>query len=257
MRMSRRRALGKAYEAASWRYSGAHTVMQVTVDGASRQLVKLTGSGTLTVTGEVLADVWMCGCGATGGSGVPGVKGGDGGGGAYVALRTAMRLESGPVTISTSAGGKTMYADLSASGGSAKNGGSGGGGGAMIGGAVVPGGSGDGAADKVPFGLTALFTPHCAGGGGGGFDGGTGGAGGSQGTAGGNSAAGGSAAGGKGGYEGGGAGGIGGATPDYGANALQRCPGAGGGGGGSGIAASSAASGGLGAPGVAYFLLHA
>lgn len=252
---------GLLLDGGSWLgYNAMHTVREIVVDGVPRRLVTITQSGMLTIVGDVQADVWMCGAGGDGSDGMAGVKGGDGGGGGYVVQQQALALRSGPVTIATTSYGGTMMQGLTAVSGSAKNGGCGGGAGAMPGSAVNLGGTGDGLANKVPFGLADVFEAHCGGGGGGGFmGGGAGGAGGSQGGNGGAYVTGTTCGGGKGGAFGGGYGGTGfdGAKPGNGNgfSPLNLPFGAGGGGGGSGLNAAEVGSGAKGGQGVVYLLL--
>lgn len=261
MRMSHVRGAVGAGGGDWWLYSGQHTVSVVEVDGVSRTLVTLKKTGVLTVCGEVRADVWMCGCGAEGGSGVAGVKAGDGGAGARYVAAQGVKLGTGAVTVAASVAGPTRFAGLVADSALAKHGGSGGGAGAMLGG-VVAGGTGDGVMGTVPFGLEGFFGLHCVGGSGGGFDGGgttwtgTGGVGGRDGADGGDSVAGTEKP-------------LGGAGPIAGgegfsgavvaaANGQSAPPdsyGCGGGGAGSGVSAAGTAVGGLGSAGVVYLLL--
>lgn len=261
MRTNRKRGLTRGGET-WWGYSGTHTAETVTVDGAQRTLVTIKRSGQLTVIGPLDADVWMCGCGASGGVGIPGTKAGDGGAGAKCAQALGMRLVTGAMNVAQTVYETTMYQGMSAASATSKSGGTGGGGGAAAN-VANEGGTGDGVA-KVPFGLTALFSAHCAGGGGGGFRGetvygGTGGAGGTNGGSGGASTRAMTYNFGAGGAVGGGAGGVGhNSTPaatNNGGNATQTQYGSGGGGGGSGLNATAASTGGQGAPGIIYLLL--
>ena len=146
-------------------YTGAYTQKQITSGGVTYDLYTLTGSGTLTVTGTAKnVDIWLCGGGSKGVTG----QSGNGGAGAYCAGADSQTL-TGQYTISVgSAQGKTSFGDLlSVNAVSGKSGGTGGG-------YNVNGqsGTGDGKS-KYPFGDTTNFSPHCAGGGGGGYGDGT------------------------------------------------------------------------------------
>ena len=156
---------GGAGAKAEFAYTGAYTQKQITSGGVTYDLYTLTGSGTLTVTGTAKnVDVWCCGGGARGVTG----SSGSGGAGAYCAEADSQTL-TGQYTISVgSAQGKTSFGDLlSVNAVSGKSGGTGGG--YNINGQS---GTGDGKS-KYPLGDTTNFSPHCAGGGGGGYGDGT------------------------------------------------------------------------------------
>lgn len=129
-------------------------------DGVSYKLYTLTSSGVLTAKMQN-ADIWLCGGGS---SGAPNDTSGTmpssrGGAGAYCASAMQQTLSGNyTVTIGAGNGGTTSVGELLSAAGvtSAGNGGTGGG----------NGGTGDGQS-KYPFGDTAQFQCHCAGGGGG------------------------------------------------------------------------------------------
>lgn len=264
MRQHRRAPIAATRHDPWWNYLGAFTQRTVTVDGVPRTLLTLKGNGDLIVLGDLWADLWMCGCGATGGDAIPGVKAGDGGGGGYWLQALDLKLATCPVTVPKTPSGATLFMGLQAASAKGKAGGSGGGAGGMIGSAVT-GGAGSGASGATPFGLTALFQPHCAGGGGGGFHGGSsgvhspGGHGGGSGASGGSSVPGTGLLGGAGGVSGGGLGGDGftGAPTAYahGVYGGTTQYGSGGGGGGGGLDAESPGLGGAGTQGIVYLLL--
>lgn len=238
-------------------YTGAYTdKTEVTMSGKKYRLLTLTGSGTLTLPQEVVADVWMC----AGGNG--GADGGRGGGGGLFSAKNKAAID-GSVVCTIGSGGSaakvgnaTAFGTSSISNGSIYfNGASGGGSGGTGGGATT-----------VPFGSSDYFSPHSAGGGGGGSsvrytNGNTvhylGGAGGSNGA---NGAASTKTSGwpttkAAGGNLGGGAGGTyGGDRPTAGSNATYY--GSGGGGGGSyeneKTESGSTGGGGAGYQGVIY-----
>ena len=223
---------GGADAKAEFAYTGAYTQKQITSGGVTYDLYTLTGSGTLTVTGTAKnVDIWLCGGGSMGMTGSAGC----GGAGAYCGEIDGQTL-SGEYAVSVgSAAGKSIFGDLlSVNAVSGKSGGTGGG-------YNVNGGSGTGdGKSKYPFGDTVNFDPHCAAGGGGGYDDGTlynRHQGGQGGTNGGNGSAANpssdSVAGGPGGNKGGGTGGHGSNSSVTGTAATFY----GSGGGGSGYAA--------------------
>lgn len=243
-------------------YTGAYTdQLDVVMSGKTYRLLTLTGSGTLTLEGDVTADVWMCNGGNGGGIG------GTGGGGGYLKQIEGITLDRSTVcTVGAGSSGVKSTAEAAASGLSAfgsispnansgatnsGNGASGGGGG------VTNRTRTGGGVSTVPFGETALFYQHSAGGGGGGcYDRsenytGTGGAGGSNGSDGNAIIGYASKTGGAGGNRGGGTGGD---SQNNGSNATFY----GSGGGGAGTYynkygdASSIMTGGSGYQGVIY-----
>lgn len=189
-------------------YTGEHTVSDVTLNGASYKLFKLTGDGTLTLCAA--AQFWMCGGGASGQRATYAngrFTGGRGGGGGFI---TTGNLAAGTYTVAIGQGGAARTSGSSHNAGTAttitdgstthtaagatnQDGASGGGGvGRSYNGSsslsdVLSGGTGQGAS-TIPFGLSNLGK-HCAGGAGGAANsnsGGTryGGAGGSNGEGG-------------------------------------------------------------------------
>ena len=160
----------------AYTYTGAHTESEITWEGQAYRLITLTGSGTFTVTsGSAAADIWLCGGGGRGGRGkntsTLNVRGGDGGHGAKAAQLIGQTL-SGTYTVSVAgAGGVSSFGDAVQS---ASGAGSGGGPGAYLRDGVTVTKPGDGES-KYPFGDTANFYCHCAGGGGGGYGGNYGG----------------------------------------------------------------------------------
>lgn len=244
-------------------YSGNYTQSVITIDGVAYDLFALTTSGTLTAAVD---EIWMCGGGGCGASGLNVYTSGGGGGGGHI------KAYSGPfsfylhyVTIGAGCtpkgnrGGSTSIEDLTgtvsyaAAGGSkgdSYNGGNGGSGGGAGTSSTSNGNSGAGEGiSTYPFGVTSLKA-HCAGGGGGstrflkGCDGGTNGSDGSNsGT-------------GAGGEYGGGKGGVYSSSSSDAENAKGSAGtfyGAGGG-GGSAIN-SSGKTGGAGYQGVVYLLI--
>lgn len=190
-------------------------------DGHVWLRVSFTGSGTLTVTGDVIGDLCLIGGGSNG-------VGSSGGGGAYVNNHMAQILKSGVVTIGASNGGKTQYQALTANGVTTNRNGQTGGGGQALGLA----GTGTGAS-TIPCHDSINFRSIAAAGGAGArldtssgteqwYGGGKGGSNGSNGLKG----TSGSASPGPGGYDGGGNGGS--YTGGNGGNATT--PGSGGGG---------------------------
>lgn len=155
-------------------YTGAYTdQLDVVMSGKTYRLLTLTGSGTLTLEGDVTADVWMC-SGGNGGGG-DGSSGGGGGlilqsNGIQIGSTTVCTLGAGATGASSSStkcvnGNPSTFGDMTspAQTGDGWNGESGGGEGA---GAGYKGtGTGE---TTVPFGESAVFDQHCAGGGGGG-----------------------------------------------------------------------------------------
>lgn len=140
-------------------YTGAFTDQKnVVMSGKTYRLLTLTGSGTLTLPQEVIADVWMC----AGGNG--GASGGRGGGGGVFNQKDKTTI-NGSVVCTVGSGGSvaktgnaTAFGASSISNGSIYyQGASGGGGGGTGGGKTT-----------VPFGSSDYFSPHSAGGGGGG-----------------------------------------------------------------------------------------
>lgn len=139
--------------------SGAYTDQkEVVMSGKTYRLLTITGSGTLTLPQEVVADVWLC----AGGNG--GAAGGRGGGGGLFSAKNKVAID-GSVVCTIGSGGSaakvgnaTAFGASSISNGSSYyNGASGGGNGGTGGGATT-----------VPFGSSDYFSPHSAGGGGGG-----------------------------------------------------------------------------------------
>lgn len=265
-------------EAKSMSYSGAHTVKEITVNGTTYTQYTITGSGTLTVEGMYNdAAIWLCGGGANGTNLSSTYDGsGYGGAGAYAASAENQTLSGTyAVTVGAAQGATSFGTLLSVNAVSGRNGGSGGGG---AGGYRDPsssstnvsgygGGSGDGQS-KVPFGDSATFNPHCAGGGGGAYYRGsdlqwfTGGAGGSNGGSGGagrysDSS---SLSGGSGGNYGGGAGGSSSNSGGNGGSGA-RFYGSGGGGGGCKVVpytwSPDSGSGGAGYQGIVYIRVPA
>lgn len=131
-------------------YTGTHTTESYTLGGKAYTLYKITGSGTLMVKGKAKGvGIWLCGGGANGD------KGGYGGAGAYCAQIDDAKLKGNYVVTVGAAQGATSFGELLTTAAvSGRNGGTGGGG----------AGTGDGKS-KYPFGDTAAFAPHCAGGG--------------------------------------------------------------------------------------------
>lgn len=145
----------------SFSYTGNYVESEYQgTDGVSYKLYTLTSSGVLTAKMKN-ADIWLCGGGS---SGAPNDTSGTmpssrGGAGAYCASAMQQTLSGNyTVTIGAGNGGTTSVGELLSAAGvtSAGNGGTGGG----------NGGTGDGQS-KYPFGDTAQFQCHCAGGGGG------------------------------------------------------------------------------------------
>ena len=248
----------------------------VTMSGKQYRLLTLTKSGTLTVTEDVQAEVWLCGGGTSGAVNHTNTTQGGGGAGAYA--------ESGTVTLSGSmaavigAGGKEIAVDTANSssaisyngGGKSSFGGisvnaiagkassykgvSGGtGGGAVT--STIPTGDGK---SKYPFGDSSYFKCHCAGGGGGGLyvdflDAITrenGGNGGTNGGNGGKAGSGSTSSAGAGGDYGGGAGGSGSSVAANRSGKAASFYGSGG--GGSGHYTLNCGNGGAGYQGVIY-----
>ena len=265
-------------EKKSMSYSGTHTVKEITVGGVTYTQYTITGSGTLTVEGTYSdAAIWLCGGGAKGTDLSSSYDDrGTGGAGAYAASAENQTLSGTyAVTVGAAQGATSFGTLLSVNAVSGRNGGSGGGG---AGGYRDPsssytnvsgygGGSGDGQS-KVPFGDSATFNPHCAGGGGGAYYRGsdlqwfTGGAGGSNGGSGGagrysDSS---SLSGGSGGNYGGGAGGSSSNSGGNGGSGA-RFYGSGGGGGGCKVVpytwSPDSGSGGSGYQGVVYIRVPA
>ena len=265
-------------ELKSMSYSGAHTVKEITVGGVTYTQYPITGSGTLPVEGTYHdAAIWQCGGGANGTNLSSSYDDrGYGGAGAYAASAENQTLSGAyAVTVGAAQGATSFGTLLSVNAVSGRNGGSGGGG---AGGYRDPsssstnvsgygGGSGDGQS-KVPFGDSATFNPHCAGGGGGAYYRGsdlqwfTGGAGGSNGGSGGagrysDSS---SLSGGSGGNYGGGAGGSSSNSGGNGGSGA-RFYGSGGGGGGCKVVpytwSPDSGSGGSGYQGVVYIRVPA
>lgn len=156
-------------------YTGTMTQSSITVDGAAYTLYTITDSGTLTVKGKGVADIWCCGGGA---NGLYSTYDKSGGGGGYFAQADAQSLATGDYTVTIGAAqGTTSIVKgddtvLTAAGATGKNGASGGGGFCYV--RVGPGatttlaapGTGGGVSTR-PFGDSVNFTSFpCAGGGG-------------------------------------------------------------------------------------------
>lgn len=148
-------------------YTGAYTDTIITSGAKSYKLLTLTGSGQLTVEGEVKADICLVGGGANGRQGFIGSRtyGGPGGAGGYLEDFYNIPLETSNVQIGQ-AQENTTFGTLKANGATAQYGGTGGGGSYPNDVAGTIPGKGDGRS-KYPFGDTVSFQPHCAGGGGG------------------------------------------------------------------------------------------
>lgn len=129
-------------------------------------------SGTLTVNGTYIADIWLAGGGANGGTAnrnTPDCYNGNfgyGGGGGYTTNAYGVTMRSGAITIGQGGGGTTSYVypdpvnpgqnkTLTAAGGSGVDGGSGGG--------SFEGGKGQGSSTR-PF-AAAEMPAYCQGGG--------------------------------------------------------------------------------------------
>lgn len=187
-------------------YTGEMAASQCTMSGTVYNLYALTTSGTLTVKGKGLVDVWMCGGGANGSN--------FGGGGGHFTLATAQELTKGEYTVTIGAAqGTTSITKgsqilITAAGSTNQNGASGGGGYTSVysgpGGYSTPQTPGSGGGQTTrPFSDTQNFPSlPCAGGGGAGTqdsyedyqgqwsaNAGDGGAGGSNGGSGGTSSA--------------------------------------------------------------------
>ena len=244
-------------------YSGNYTQSVIIIDRVAYDLFELTTSGSLTAN---IDEIWMCGGGGCGASGLNASTSGGGGGGGYI------KAYSGPfsfylysVTIGAGCkptgdfGGSTRIEDLTgtvsyaAAGGSkglttdGGDGGSGGGAGASDY-SIGNTGAGEGIS-TYPFGVISLKA-HCAGGGGGstrflkGRNGGTNGSDGSNsGT-------------GAGGEYGGGKGGVY-SSSSYDAENAKGSAGTfyGAGGGGGSAINSKGKTGGAGYQGVVYLLI--
>lgn len=144
-------------------FTGTYEDTNITANEQEYRLITLKSSGTLTVS-ALTADIWMCGGGAAGST--------RGGGGGYTTKASSINLLGSYVlTIGTGGvgngvnGGNTSGFGLTANGGQSTSGAGGSGGGARSSGTV---GAGAGIS-TVPFGFTSVFSPHCAGGGGGGY----------------------------------------------------------------------------------------
>lgn len=174
-------------------FSGDYTVSQVELDGAAYDLYTLTSSGVLTLTDDTR--FWMCGGGAAGGNATydsTSAKAGGGGGGGHLLESElapgayAIVIGAGSDRYYTKGGATTISIDgvsdilhqakgggtTSLNMGDGGDGGSGGGGSYHYSGSYTVQdyhGKGDGI-PTYPFGITELM-PHCAGGGGGGFEG--------------------------------------------------------------------------------------
>ena len=243
-------------------YTGAYTdQLDVVMSGKTYRLLTLTGSGTLTLEGDVTADVWMCNGGNGGDAGGFSTTASRGGGGGYL-LQQTMQLV-GSIVCQVGAGG-AAGASKGASGGpgsltafgnmspDAQSAGADGASGGGHGGYYRRNkyyGKGTGI-ETTPFVETSLFAKHSAGGGGGGwndvsgskqYSGGNGGSNGGNGDYTGTL----TTSGGSGGQKGGGAGGAGNKTAGKSASFY----GSGGGAGGSGYNSSGNSQWGLGGSG--------
>lgn len=156
-------------------YTGTMTQSSITVDGAAYTLYTITDSGTLTVKGKGVADIWCCGGGANGSASSSDQTGGGGG---YFAQVLGQNLTGGAYTVTIGAAqGTTSIVKgddtvLTAAGATDKNGASGGGGfcdvyeGPNSYTNYVAPGTGGGVSTR-PFGDSVNFTSlPCAGGGG-------------------------------------------------------------------------------------------
>ena len=200
-------------------YTGKMTQEDVVMADGKYRLLTLTSSGTLTLSAPTMIEACIVGSGANGTtSGGHGTTAGGGAGGHMKNVSFA-RSTGGKAVIAAGGGGSSSFIGESVDSVSGSSGGTGGGGNAdydKTNDAVTftDPGTGDGES-KYPFGDENYFSgkPHCAGGGGGGFEtssgvliSGSGGAGGTNGGSGGSGSASGSS-GGTGGVYGGGTGG--------------------------------------------------
>ncbi len=256
MRASHRGALRSgAQKAYSLTYTGAKNEDTIVRNGKAWRRLTLTGSGTLTVAGTVVADICAVGGGSKG-------AGSYGGAGGYVVNASGRTLTTCTVTIGA-AGGDTKIGTVTAAGVPANRNGQSGGGSR----ATYTAGTGAGTSTS-PFGDTVNFQRHAAGGGGGGaveyfneqdfygYLGGAGGSNGASGSSGGQWGLNRSSIGGAGGLGGAGKGGNGSIFPGTGGNATYY----GSGGGGCGLhiwedGTTSSGAVGLGYQGVCYLLI--
>lgn len=151
-------------------YTGSHTDygMVTMSDGARYRLLAFTSSGTLSIEQPVNCEVCVVGGGANGLSGASGgVNTCAGGAGSYMKNQVIEAFDGGEVVVGAAQGASSI-GGVSVNAVSGKSGGTGGGGAY-----INSGGTGDGLS-KYPFGDLnyELWSgkPHCAGGGGGGYD---------------------------------------------------------------------------------------
>ena len=110
-------------------YTGKKIYEQKVIDGKLYHLFTFETSGILTVTGDFVGDVWMCGGGADGQDGNKADSPNDygyGGAGAFTANFYNVQIQDGEIAIGAGNGGVTSYLEMSANGATGPNGGSGG-----------------------------------------------------------------------------------------------------------------------------------
>lgn len=152
-------------------YSGNYVDQVVQMQSGGYRLLTLTGSGSLTLSETMEADVWICGGGAHGRSKSGTYSAYGGGSGGYSLEQDNISIKNLTATIGAEAGYSGLTGDISlqtavvdnaTSSGIGGSGGSGGGGAASY----YNGGTGDGVS-KIPFGDNYFPYPFCGGGGGG------------------------------------------------------------------------------------------
>lgn len=164
-------------------YSGTYVDELVSMQAGDYRLLTLTGSGMLTLSQAVTADIWICGGGSAGGASRSSESNIPGGGGGYFSSDSMESLQNVTITlgaggtisnsISTRSGGaSTVSGDLSLSvEATPTNGDGASGGGGTVNGSTSIGigtpGTGGGVS-TIPFFDSSIFTPLCNGGGGGG-----------------------------------------------------------------------------------------
>lgn len=122
MRMARRMGLRSGRKGYQLSYTGTYTDEIITSQGKCCRLLTLTGSGLLTVEGDVMARLCLVGGGSPGGTRYDGY----GGAGGHVRHFDNALLTGGTILIGA-AEGTTSFGSMVADGASGKDGGTGGG----------------------------------------------------------------------------------------------------------------------------------
>ena len=99
----------------AYTYTGAYAESELSIGGVAYTMLTITGSGTLTVSRPIDADVWLCGGGGNG-SGAGASNSGGGGGGGYIA-NTSVQLSGDVACVVGAAAGATSLGSTVANAG--------------------------------------------------------------------------------------------------------------------------------------------